>query len=160
MKLIHVTSGWWHHDWRHVLLNNKMWQHVLTFFWKYHSDFLRDIFLQMISLLYSNNVFWSCDFLFSSPLVPFKKDLLPIIYCLLFSFQSPLDIIKQQVLDETLANYLMLLIFYRKLSIADNMIKIMEKYSKQLEETVESRTAQLEEERKKTELLLGRMLPE
>jgi hypothetical protein len=41
----------------------------------------------------------------------------------------------------------------------DNMMKMMEQYSHQLEETVEIRRRQLEEERKKTEELLYRMLP-
>ena len=41
----------------------------------------------------------------------------------------------------------------------DNMMAIMEKYSKQLEEIVGERTQQLDEEKKKTELLLYKMLP-
>ena len=41
----------------------------------------------------------------------------------------------------------------------DNMIAMMEKYSNQLEEIVAERTQQLEEERKKTEELLLKMLP-
>jgi hypothetical protein len=41
----------------------------------------------------------------------------------------------------------------------DNMMKLMEQYSHQLEETVEIRKRQLEEEQKKTEELLYRMLP-
>ena len=41
----------------------------------------------------------------------------------------------------------------------DNMMAIMEKYSKQLEEIVGERTQQLDEEKKKTEVLLYKMLP-
>lgn len=41
----------------------------------------------------------------------------------------------------------------------DNMISIMEKYSTQLEEIVADRTMALEDEKKKTENLLYRMLP-
>ena len=41
----------------------------------------------------------------------------------------------------------------------DNMIAMMEKYSQHLEEIVAERTCQLEEEKKKTETLLYRMLP-
>jgi hypothetical protein len=49
--------------------------------------------------------------------------------------------------------------FKRNLNVMDNMIKMMENYSRQLEETVEVRKKQLEEEQKKTEMLLYRMLP-
>jgi len=45
------------------------------------------------------------------------------------------------------------------MNVMDNMMKMMEQYSHQLEETVEIRKKQLEEEKKKTELLLYRMLP-
>jgi len=50
--------------------------------------------------------------------------------------------------------------FYRKSNIFDNMIAIMEKYSKNLEEIVEERTNQLREEKRRTEELLHQMLPE
>ena len=39
------------------------------------------------------------------------------------------------------------------------MFKMLEKYSNDLEEIVKDRTEQLEEEKKKTEQLLTRMLP-
>ena len=41
----------------------------------------------------------------------------------------------------------------------DNMIEMMEAYATNLEEIVQSRTADLEEEKKKTDMLLYRMLP-
>ena len=47
----------------------------------------------------------------------------------------------------------------RKTDILDNMMAIMEKYANNLEEIVEDRTAQLVEEKKKTDNLLHRMLP-
>ncbi len=41
----------------------------------------------------------------------------------------------------------------------DNMLKMMEKYANNLEELVADKTKQLTEEKKKTDLLLYRMLP-
>ncbi|XP_068241887.1 guanylate cyclase 32E isoform X2 [Palaemon carinicauda] len=46
-----------------------------------------------------------------------------------------------------------------KLNIVDNMLAIMEKYAYNLEGKVQERTKQLMEEKKKTEILLLRMLP-
>ena len=42
----------------------------------------------------------------------------------------------------------------------DNMLTMMEKYADNLEELVDVRTAELVEEKKKTDMLLYRMLPE
>lgn len=41
----------------------------------------------------------------------------------------------------------------------DNMLNMMEKYANNLEEIVEQRTAELVEEKKKTDRLLYRLLP-
>ena len=41
----------------------------------------------------------------------------------------------------------------------DNMLDMMEKYANNLEDIVEQRTAELVEEKKKTDTLLFRMLP-
>lgn len=41
----------------------------------------------------------------------------------------------------------------------DNMIRMLERYSNNLEEIVGERTQQVEEEKKKSETLLYRMLP-
>lgn len=46
-----------------------------------------------------------------------------------------------------------------KADIVDNMMEMMEKYANNLEELVDDRTAQLAEEKKKTESLLHQMLP-
>ena len=45
------------------------------------------------------------------------------------------------------------------MNIVESMFKMLEKYSNDLEEIVKDRTEQLEEEKKKTEQLLTRMLP-
>ncbi len=41
----------------------------------------------------------------------------------------------------------------------DNMVQKLERYANNLEEIVQQRTAELVEEKKKTDLLLYRMLP-
>lgn len=46
-----------------------------------------------------------------------------------------------------------------KHNIMDNIMSMMERYANNLEELVEERTAQVSEEKKKTEVLLERMLP-
>ena len=48
---------------------------------------------------------------------------------------------------------------FRNTDIVDNMLQMMEKYTDQLEELVEERTHQLENEKAKTEELLYKMLP-
>lgn len=47
----------------------------------------------------------------------------------------------------------------RKASVVDNMIVMMEKYTDNLEDIVAERTGQLQDEKRKTEALLYRMLP-
>lgn len=47
-----------------------------------------------------------------------------------------------------------------KRNIMDNMMAMMEKYGSNLEQMVLERTTQLQEEKKRTELLLLRMLPQ
>ena len=53
-----------------------------------------------------------------------------------------------------------MIIQYRKLNILDNMLMKLEKYATNLEEIVAQRTSDLVEEKKKTDMLLYRMLPE
>ena len=48
---------------------------------------------------------------------------------------------------------------FRQTNIVDQMIHMLERHSAHLEELVQDRTKQLAEEQKKTEELLGRMLP-
>ena len=50
--------------------------------------------------------------------------------------------------------------FSRKFNIVDSMIQKLESYANDLEKIVESRTSELMEEKKKTDVLLYRMLPE
>ncbi|KAL7668412.1 hypothetical protein ACOME3_009114 [Neoechinorhynchus agilis] len=47
----------------------------------------------------------------------------------------------------------------RKVNIVDTMFRMLEQYSNNLEELINQRTVQLEEEKKKTEKLLSEMLP-
>ena len=47
----------------------------------------------------------------------------------------------------------------RNSNVIENMVVMMEKYSTQLEEIVAERTEQLQEEKRKTDALLYRMLP-
>lgn len=51
-------------------------------------------------------------------------------------------------------------IISRKVNILDNMVARLEKYASNLEEIVAQRTGQLLEEKKKTDTLLYRMLPQ
>lgn len=50
-------------------------------------------------------------------------------------------------------------IHFRKSNIFDNMMSIMERYASNLEGIVAERTAELVEEKKRTDSLLNRMLP-
>nr|KAG5692323.1 hypothetical protein BaRGS_009533 [Batillaria attramentaria] len=54
---------------------------------------------------------------------------------------------------------MMMMMIDRKANIVDTMFKMLEKYSNDLEDIVAERTMQLEEEKKKTDQLLFRMLP-
>ena len=55
--------------------------------------------------------------------------------------------------------YCELSVFRRNMNMIDNMIRIMEKYTDNLEELVAERTKQLEDEKQKTDQLLYSMLP-
>ena len=47
----------------------------------------------------------------------------------------------------------------REINLIDEILNKMEKYTTQLEDLVAQRTAALQEEQKKTDALLGKMLP-
>ena len=49
--------------------------------------------------------------------------------------------------------------FSRKVDIVDNMLQKLEKYADNLEIIVQQRTAELEDEKMKTDMLINRMLP-
>jgi len=53
----------------------------------------------------------------------------------------------------------LLLCCYRKIDIVDSMLHKLEKYADNLEVIVQQRTADLVEEKHKTDMLLHRMLP-
>ena len=48
---------------------------------------------------------------------------------------------------------------FRKTNIVDHMVHMLEKYANNLEEIIETRTAALIDEKKKTDSLLYQMLP-
>lgn len=50
-------------------------------------------------------------------------------------------------------------VFFRSVNLMDHVLKMMEKYAGNLEQTVADRTRQLTDEMKKSDLLLYRMLP-
>lgn len=52
-----------------------------------------------------------------------------------------------------------MLIGCRKINVIDNMIRMLEQHTEHLEELVESRTQELDEEKKKVENLLYNILP-
>jgi hypothetical protein len=52
-----------------------------------------------------------------------------------------------------------MLIGFRKINVIDNMIRMLEQHTEHLEELVESRTQELDEEKKKVENLLYNILP-
>jgi hypothetical protein len=52
-----------------------------------------------------------------------------------------------------------LYIYIRKSNIADNIMALLDRYKNNLEDVVKERTAELEEERQRTERLLLQLLP-
>ena len=58
-----------------------------------------------------------------------------------------------------LDNNIMVYLLYRHVNIMDDMVQKLEKYGTNLEFLVQQRTIELVEEKKKTDSLLGRMLP-
>ena len=56
-------------------------------------------------------------------------------------------------------NIMLLILYFRSTNVMDNMIKMMERYSNHLEEMIDERTKEIEDEKKRSEQLLYRMLP-
>ena len=54
---------------------------------------------------------------------------------------------------------LLFFLFFRGSNIIENMVTMMEKHANHLEQLVEERTRQLNEEKEKTEKILCRLLP-
>jgi len=61
--------------------------------------------------------------------------------------------------DTTLMVILIRIVFLRGSNIIENMVTMMEKHANHLEQLVEERTRQLNEEKEKTEKILYRLLP-
>lgn len=59
----------------------------------------------------------------------------------------------------TFLNCVNVFVYDSDTNIMDNMLKKMESYAKDLEDMVEARTAELQEEKQKSERLLLRLLP-
>ncbi len=59
----------------------------------------------------------------------------------------------------TFTSYSSSIISFRKTNIVEHMFKMMEKHSSRLEEKVKIRMNELENEKRKKEVLINRMLP-
>lgn len=74
-------------------------------------------------------------------------------------FTNSYKVNRLSILIELLFTHSHLYSILRKTNIFDNVVYMMEKYADNLEDLVSDRTAQLIEEKKKTDALLDRILP-
>lgn len=74
-------------------------------------------------------------------------------------FANSYKVNRLSILIELLLTPSYLYSILRKTNIFDNVVYMMEKYADNLEDLVSDRTAQLLEEKKKTDALLDRILP-
>lgn len=83
-----------------------------------------------------------------------------VIFSLIVTTKSLADGTENQLIDKMVfTQHVFFFSPYRGSNIIENMVTMMEKHANHLEQLVEERTRQLNEEKEKTEKILYRLLP-